>query len=135
MGEAYFVVCRDVHKSLKEIGRDGLGAVLVDFDFALCGKKLEAAYELARMAFESGTNVAVDLNGEILLFLSCRTHVKSAIEAAGAKNGKKAVLFVYGKRGGLEFDKLGIEKADGAFEKIDEGKVKKEIERMALSRA
>ena len=124
----------DVQKSLGAINGSSLDAVLIDSGAVLCSEEIEAAHELFKMSFSDGTNISKNKQSEILLYLACETHVKNAIEKAGAKDGEPAVLAVFGKSGKIDFDKLYLEKFAGKFLGCDKSELKKRIERMALSR-
>ena len=138
MNQFYFVKTDNVEKSVGAILDSGIEALLIDSQSVLCAREIEAARELAKMAFSEGENISANLSSEILLFLACETHVKNAIEKAGAKRGKPAVLAVFGEgriaNKKIEFEKFGLEEIKSGFGECDEIELKKRIERMALSR-
>ncbi len=75
-------------------------------------KELEAAFELARRAFEAKENISTTPLHEALLFLACETNFSSAIARVGAKSTGDFLLVCEGKIGEGELKrKLQLTKA------------------------
>ncbi|MFA5108108.1 MAG: KEOPS complex subunit Cgi121 [Candidatus Micrarchaeia archaeon] len=134
----YFAIAKsalEIEELLSRMRNKKIPATLLNENCAECEKQLEAAYELAINAFEQKANVSQDLQMEFLMWLSASAHAHTAIEKCGAKNRQRFVFAYFGKENG---EKIAKENAINIIEKIpkrmDESRLKKIIEEMAISR-
>ncbi len=98
-----------------------------DPDSILSKKHLEHAYELASRSFKSKTNIARNLETEILLRAAGTEKIDRAIDRVGVKDPKKILLFSDKKIPKKIINELG--KEDFSLLKITEEK-KKKIEKL-----
>ena len=70
-----------------------------DYDGIINKTQLLAAYINALMAFDSRSNKAKTPSMEMLLFAAMTDQIGTAIEAVGAKDGAKIIVFANGKKG------------------------------------
>ena len=134
MVEFYFCKCAQVKKTVDALVSVKADALLLDAHAVCCQAQFEAAYEMAKLSFETGENVSSSRENEILLYVSCQTYVKRAIEIAGAKDSEPALIAVFGKEKKIDFSKLGIERIEMEFGGCTDAQLKEKIEKMAVSR-